>query len=93
MTAPSSSPAELARDLLERACADEQAVFRCDASTPVEDIRRLIREGARRSGIHIRTGMVDDTLVVIRADAALWNESTAVMKRKLTPADDRGADR
>jgi hypothetical protein len=82
------SPAEqLSRRLFAGARDREQAAHRILPSDDVEAIRRDVRRLARAEGVHIRTGIVDDALVVIRADAELWTESAATMREKLRPRD------
>lgn len=77
----------LASRLLDRAREREQSAHLLGEDDDPELIRREVRRLARARGMRIRTGLVDGTLVVIRADAALWNESTAVMREKLRPTD------
>ena len=76
-----------AQALLEAAIETEQSSHRVQPGDDVAAIRRAVRELARTRGVHIRTGVVGDALVVIRADAQLWNESAAVMKEKLAAPD------
>jgi hypothetical protein len=75
----------LAQELLDEALRDEQAARRTDAQTDVAAVRAEVRRLARARGVRIRTGMVDDAIVVILADARLWKESAGVMREKLTP--------
>ncbi|MFJ4159796.1 hypothetical protein [Microbacterium testaceum] len=79
-----ASAVDLASRLLDRAVAHGQAVVRCDASTPSDDVREHVRALARAQGLRVRTGMLDDVLVVARADADLWNDDTPTMRAKLT---------
>jgi len=72
-----------AEKLLDRAVQDEQAVMRCDPSTPIEAIRAEVRRLARERGIPIRTGMVGDVLAVVTTDARLWSEPASTMRAKL----------
>ncbi|NYJ76508.1 hypothetical protein [Allobranchiibius huperziae] len=75
--------ADLAEQLVHRALAKGQCAMRCDDSIDVEALRKAVRKLARERGVRIRTGMLDQALVVIRADAALWDQSAAVMREKL----------
>ncbi|WP_150955014.1 hypothetical protein [Microbacterium testaceum] len=79
-----ASADDLAAQLYVRAVARGQAVVRCDASTPVADIRESVRARAKADGIRVRTGMMQDVLVVARADADLWSDDTPTMRAKLT---------
>ncbi|WJY01402.1 hypothetical protein [Curtobacterium sp. 458] len=80
----------VAAALVERARAVGQAVVRTDAATPVAELRTAVRRTARARGASVRTGMVDDVLAVVRADAPLWDASTAEMRRVLTAPDEPG---
>lgn len=75
----------LAEQLFARAVRDEQTAHRVEPTDDVAAVRAEVRRLAREAGVHIRTGLLDDVLVVARADAALWHDSTAVMREKLTP--------
>ena len=55
---------DLAHALFERAASHGQAVVRCDASIPVDQVRAKIRALARDAAVSVRTGMVDDVLWV-----------------------------
>jgi len=76
----------LARQLFELASANEQVAHRIRASDNVAETRSAIRVLAREKGIRIRTAVMGDVLVVVRADAAVWSESTQTMRAKLTPS-------
>ncbi len=80
----------VAAALVERAEAVGQAVLRTDAATPVTALRTAVRRTARARGVAVRTGMVDDVLAVVRADAPLWDASTAEMRRALDAPDEPG---
>jgi hypothetical protein len=69
--------------MLDRARANGHAVMRCDDSTPVGAIRTEIRRLARTEQVSIRTGMVDDVLAVVPADADLWRQPVARMRTEL----------
>ncbi|UIJ35603.1 hypothetical protein [Allobranchiibius sp. GilTou73] len=78
-----NATADLAEQLLQRALAKGQSAMRCDDSTDVDALRKVVRKLALDRGVRIRTGMLDRVLVVIRVDAALWDQSAAVMREKL----------
>lgn len=80
----------VAAALVERAQAVGQAVVRTDPATPVAELRTAVRRTARARGVSVRTGMVDDVLAVVPADAPLWDASTAEMRRVLTAPDEPG---
>ncbi|MEH3154623.1 MAG: hypothetical protein PGN29_04515 [Gordonia paraffinivorans] len=71
--------------LLRTAIRDQQASRRMDPGDPVAELRATVRALARAGGVRIRTGMVDDVLVVVRADADVWHESASQMREKLVP--------
>ncbi|MGH1549650.1 hypothetical protein ACRAWB_10955 [Leifsonia poae] len=75
----------LAGTMLETAVAEQQAAHRIAPGDDVPAVRAEVRRLARERGVRIRTGIVGDALVVVRADAEVWHESTATMRRKLTP--------
>ncbi|MBA8793562.1 hypothetical protein FHX74_001167 [Friedmanniella endophytica] len=76
----------VAADLLARARRREQAVLPVRDGLDVEAVRAEVRRLARVQGVRVRTGLVEPgVLAVILADAALWGESTAVMRAKLSP--------
>ena len=77
---------DLARQLFELALANEQAAYRIRTYDDVAEARSVIRAMARKNGIRIRTAVMGDVLVVVRAEAAIWTESTQTMKDKLTPS-------
>lgn len=74
---------DVAARLLEMAAERGQAVLRCDGTTPVADLRAAVRRAASARHLRVRTGMVDDVLTVVLADAALWGERVGEMRRKL----------
>lgn len=69
--------------LVELASSRGQAVLRYDNTTPLDQLRSKVREVARSQDVQIRTGVVDGVLTVVRADADLWREPVAEMRRKL----------
>lgn len=80
---------ELAHHLLDRAVAEEQVAYRVQTDDDIPSVRRIIRDLARSRSIRIRTSVIDGgVLVVVLADAAVWDDTTAVMKHKLTPQPD-----
>ncbi|MEN0084650.1 MAG: hypothetical protein AAGC66_07770 [Leifsonia sp.] len=76
-------PHAIAAELLDRAVHDQQAVMRCDLSTPIEAIRAEVRRLARDRSIAIRTGMIGEVLAVVKADASLWSQPVSTMRAKL----------
>jgi riboflavin biosynthesis pyrimidine reductase len=54
-----------------------------------ESIRQLLRATAKDAGVGIRTARTDDTVVVVRVDADVWDDDAATMREKLTPAERR----
>jgi hypothetical protein len=78
-------PHELALTMLDEACAVGQSARRIVDGLDVLDLRRLIRAEARRRGVRIRTGIVDDVVVAVLADADLWTQPAAVMRERLRP--------
>lgn len=62
--------------------------MRLDEDAPVAALRSAVRSGARERGLAIRTGMVEDVLAVVRADAPLWDEPAAVMRAALAAPDE-----
>jgi hypothetical protein len=77
----------LAARLLTDAETDEQVAYRLGAHDDADALRAGIRSLARSRGTRIRTAVMDGVLVVVLADAAIWSEPAAVMRRKLTPVD------
>ncbi len=74
----------IAARLFEQARSAGQSSLPVDADTPVAAVRSHVRILARAEGVRIRTGMVGaNVLAVVRADAALWSDSTATMREKL----------
>lgn len=73
----------IAVQLVELASTRGQAVLRCDSTTPLDQLRSKVREVAGSQGVRIRTGVVDGVLTVVRADADLWHDPVAEMRRKL----------
>ena len=77
----------LAVTMVETAIARQQAAHRIRPEDDVPAVRERVRRLARERGVRIRTGIVDDALVVVRADADVWHEPVATMRRKLTPPE------
>ena len=73
--------------MLQTAVRDEQCVRRIESEDDATRVRLELRKLARRDGVHMRTARIGDTVVVVRLDAAVWNEDTATMRRKLSPAE------
>lgn len=75
----------LAQQLLEECVRDEQAAWVVPSIDDALDLRAELRRLARAEGLRIRTARVADIVVVVRLDAAVWSESAAQMREKLTP--------
>lgn len=84
-TSSTSETTSLAERLLAEAMKKQQASIRVDTNTPVAALRAEIRALARRHQVLIRTGLIDDVLVVVRADAEVWHEPAQTMRDKLIP--------
>ncbi len=65
----------------------EQAARWVESDADAARIRARVRALARAEGIRVRTARYDGKVVVVRLDAALWQQSTATMREKLTPPD------
>ncbi|WP_158862480.1 hypothetical protein [Leifsonia sp. AG29] len=78
------STEELARRLFESARREEQTTEPLSAIGDLDAVRAEIRRLAREAGVQIRTGILEERLVVLRADARVWHEDTATMRAKLT---------
>lgn len=76
--------------LIDRAVAAGRSVVRTGASTPVDALRAAVRAAARGRGLTVRTGLVDDVLAVVLADAPLWSAPAAEMRRALRAPDEPG---
>lgn len=77
----------LAAEMLTACLIDGQAARRVAADDEAERVRDELRRLARRDDVRVRTARLGDTVVVARTDAALWNDDTATMRRKLSPPD------
>jgi len=75
----------LARRLFEIAAEREQVAYRIRPKDDVGTVRKLVRGLARANNVRILTARMGDVLVVVRADAAIWNDPVPVMKVKLSP--------
>ena len=82
---------DLAESLLDAAVDDEQVAHRIVPSDDVPSIRAAVRRLARSKGVMIRTAVIDGVLVVVRADAKVWTDTTAEMRRKLSPSSPKAA--
>ncbi|QIG43349.1 hypothetical protein G5V58_11750 [Nocardioides anomalus] len=93
MSAADTGAEPLAVALWEQARDHEQAVRRVPDDDVARDVRARVRALAAGSGVRIRTARIDDTVVVVRLDAAVWDDDTATMRRKLgLPADGAAPD-
>ena len=78
------STQNLARRLFETARQEEQTTQPLSEIDDVDAVRAEVRRLAREAGVQIRTGILEERLVVLRADARVWHEDTATMRAKLT---------
>lgn len=69
--------------MLDTASERGQAVLRTNDASAVDELRAAVRALARQRHLHIRTGMIDDVLAVVLADADLWDDPVSVMRTKL----------
>lgn len=76
-----------ADELWARARDAEQSVGRVASDEDAERVRTRVRRLAAAAGIAVRTARIDDTVVIVRVDAAVWQESAASMRAKLTPPE------
>jgi hypothetical protein len=74
---------EVAAAVMARVIERGQVAMRTDSTTPVQELRDAVRRIAREVGIGVRTGMLEDVLVIARVDAALWDDPARVMRDKL----------
>lgn len=73
----------IASRMLDACVADGQASHYVPPPQ-VDQVRDELRRLARARDIHVRTAVLEDALVVVaRVDAALWNDDTPTMRRKL----------
>jgi hypothetical protein len=52
-----------------------------------EGLRAALRRLGRARDVRLRTARMDETVVVARLDAQLWQDDRATMRAKLTPQD------
>ena len=74
----------LAAQMLMQCITDGQSARRVSTDADAETLRRALRQAARAQHVRIRTARIDEAVVVVRTDAALWNDNTATMRAKLT---------
>ena len=72
-----------ASQLLDEASAHQQTAMRLTEDAQIAELRAEIRRQARHRLLRVRTGLVDDALAVVLADADIWHMSTAMMRKKL----------
>lgn len=77
----------LAERMLESCARDQQCARRVPDDAEADALRVRLRVLARDRGIRIRTARLDDAVVVVLADADVWHEDGATMRRKLAPPD------
>lgn len=82
------SPEELAAVLLDEAVEQEQATRRIRSNDDAAAVRAIVRRLARQRGVRIRTARIDETVAVVRTDAAIWTDDAATMRAKLAPPDE-----
>jgi len=75
----------LATRMLAECAREGQCARRVPDEQDAAQVRSALRRGARTRGMSIRTARIDDAVVVVRTDAALWGEDAATMRAKLTP--------
>lgn len=85
--APAVDLEGLARTMLDAAEAEEQCVRTVPDDADAVALRDRLRVLARDRRLRIRTARMGDTVAVVRADAAVWHEDAATMRRKLAPSD------
>ena len=73
----------LADEMMAECLASGQSTRRV-ATEQIEQLRASLRRAGRDAGLKVRTATIDGSLVAVaRLDAALWNDDTATMKKKL----------
>jgi hypothetical protein len=78
----------LAEELWAVARAEEQVVRVVADDALADAVRALVRRRAAAEGVRVRTARMDDTVVVVRRDARIWDQDAATMREKLArPAD------
>ncbi|WP_375399377.1 hypothetical protein [uncultured Amnibacterium sp.] len=80
------TPERLAAAMLAETIEQQQSVRRVRSDEDASVVRKTARQLAREQGVRIRTARLVDTVVVVRADAAIWTDDTATMRMKLTPS-------
>jgi hypothetical protein len=80
-------PDVVAAEMWAVARSEEQCARRIPDDADAAAVRAAVRALARTEGVRIRTARMDDAVVVVRLDAAVWAEDAATMRRKLAPPD------
>jgi hypothetical protein len=75
----------VAQDMFARVVEAEQCVRVVESDADAAALRAELRRLAKVEHLSIRTARLDDTVVAVRLDAAVWRESPDVMRAKLTP--------
>lgn len=60
-----------ASQLLDEVSAHQQTVMRLTEDAPIAELRAEIRRQARHRLLRVRTGLIDDALAVVLADAVV----------------------
>lgn len=76
---------DLAERMFESCARDQQCARRVPDDVEAEALRARLRVLAREQGLRIRTARIEDAVVVVLADADVWHEDAATMRRKLAP--------
>lgn len=76
---------DIAAQMYAECVRSEQSARSISAEDEAGAIRREIRSLARADGLRIRTARVENTVVAVRLDAKVWEQSTAIMREKLAP--------
>ncbi|RKS77956.1 hypothetical protein CLV35_1661 [Motilibacter peucedani] len=80
---------ELAQEMFAQCVAEEQSARWVSTDDEASRLRAELRRLARAAGVRVRTARAGDSVVVVRLDAAVWDEDATSMRRKLTPHVDR----
>ncbi len=76
---------DVATALFEECAREGQAALTVPGEADADRIRERLRALATEHGIRIRTSWTDGAVLVIRLDAALWQQDAATRRAKLTP--------
>jgi hypothetical protein len=84
-----TAPDPLAAQMLAECAREGQSARVVPRDADAAELRAEIRRRARADGVRIRTARMDDTVVAVRMDAAIWRDDAATMRRKLTARERR----